>query len=179
MDPCVNRSRIENNDFLKRSIIRIRCHIPNLLDHIQTINHLTKDGVLAIQMGSSSKRDKELATICSWTTVGHRHDTRTCVKERIVELILELASPDGFTTATSASRVAALEHETRDDPVEDDTVEFAGVRKASEVLSCLIMVLLSISVRSEECTCLGGLVAEQCDRDIAIVGYHEHSPWLS
>jgi hypothetical protein len=59
------------------------------------------------------------------------------MKERIVELILELATPDGFTTATSASGITALEHEARDDSMEDDTIVFAGVCEASEVLCCL------------------------------------------
>jgi hypothetical protein len=137
MDSRVNRPCIENDDLLKRPVTRIRPYISNFLDHIQTVNHLTKDGVLAIQVGSSSKRDKELAPVGSWTTVGHRHDTRTCMKQRVVELILEFAAPDRFTTATSASGIAALEHEARNDPVEDDTVVFAGVCKASEVLGCL------------------------------------------
>ena len=60
------------------------------------------------------------------------------MKERIVELILEIAAPDGFTAATSASGVAALEHEARDDSMEDDTIVFAGVRKTSKILGRLL-----------------------------------------
>jgi hypothetical protein len=59
------------------------------------------------------------------------------VLERTVELVLELAAPDGLSTTTGAGGVTALEHEAGNDAVEDDAVVLASVGEACKVLTCL------------------------------------------
>ena len=93
--------------------------------------------MLAVQVRSGSKRDKELAAIGPRAAIRHRHDTRACVKKRVVELIFEFAAPDRFAAATGASGIAALKHEAGDDAVEDDAIVLASVGKACKVLTRL------------------------------------------
>jgi hypothetical protein len=51
------------------------------------------------------------------------------------DFIFELFSIDGATAAACASRVASLDHEVRDDAMEDDVVVVAPLSESREVLA--------------------------------------------
>lgn len=133
----LDRLGLEDNDIFQRLIARTRPHASNLLDNIHTINHLPKHSVLPIQVRCSRKRNEELATIRPRPAVSHRHNARAGMEKRVVELVFEFSAPNRLAAATGAGGVAALEHEARDDAVEDYAVILAGVGEACEVLTCL------------------------------------------
>lgn len=98
--------------------------------------------MLAVQVRSRGEADEELTAVCAGAAVGHGQDTSAGVLQRAVELVLELAAPDGLSTTAGAGGVTALQHEAGDDAVEDDAVVLAGVGEACKVLTCLRCVRL-------------------------------------
>ena len=80
--------------------------------------------------------DKELAAVRVRTCVRHAQ----CASEVVVvaaELVLERSAPDALAADTLAERVAALDHEIRDNAVEDNPVIVAVVRMGCEVFDRL------------------------------------------
>lgn len=61
------------------------------------------------------------------------------MSKRRHDLVLELAAVDGLAASSGTSGVAALDHETRDDAVEDYVVVFTRFGQGGEVLAGLIM----------------------------------------
>jgi hypothetical protein len=110
--------------------------------------------VLAVQVRSRGEADEELTAVGARAAVGHGQDTGASVLERAVELVLELAAPDGLSTTTGTSGVTALQHEAGDDAVEDDAVVLASVGETCKVLTCLLRSVLDLltSGRDRELT---------------------------
>src|SRR5699024_12438008 len=86
-------------------------HVPRIL-----IEHLAEDGVLEVQVRCRRERDEELGTVRRGTSVRHCQEVRLGELQIRVELVIELVA--GATT-TGSGRVAPLNHETVDDPMED------------------------------------------------------------
>lgn len=128
---------LDDNDILNGPVARTCSDISNLLHDIHAVDDLAKHSVLAVQVRGGSKTDEELTAVGARTAVGHGQDTGASVLERAVELVLELATPDGLSATAGACGVAALEHEAGDDAVEDDAVVLACVGEACKVLTCL------------------------------------------
>ena len=57
------------------------------------------------------------------------------------ELILKLSTPDTVATCTVTQRVSGLDHELRDDTMEDDALVVATARMTNEVLDRLRRLL--------------------------------------
>jgi hypothetical protein len=71
------------------------------------------------------------------------------VAQRLVELVLELAPPDGLAPGAVPQGVPSLHHEALDDPVEDEVVEVAVLAVGREVLHrarALLWVQLHVDV---------------------------------
>ena len=96
------------------------------IDDIHALHNLAKHSVLAVEVRSRAESDEELASVGARTGVGHAERTLAVVLEGRHELVLELGAVDGRATGTSSSGVTALDHEARNDAVEDDVVVFAG-----------------------------------------------------
>lgn len=95
----------------------------NGLNHIHAFGHATEHDVLAIEPLGFDGRDEELRSVCVRPCVGHAQQAWSIMHE-LKRLILELLAVNAFTAGTiAAGEVATLEHELRDDPVEEATFE--------------------------------------------------------
>src|SRR5262249_40472696 len=83
------------------------------------VDHFTEDGVLPVEPARLADRDEELRPARTGSRVGTGQQVRPAELEVRVDLVLELvprAAPSG------TRRVAALDHEAADHPVEDGAV---------------------------------------------------------
>ena len=64
------------------------------------------------------------------------------------DLVLELLAVDGLAASSSARWITRLDHEVRDDAVEDYAVVVAAAGEGLEVLACLCGVRVSLCGRS-------------------------------
>lgn len=88
------------------------------LDDVQTTCDVSEDDVLAIQPGSVSRANEELAAIGVRARIGHGHGSEAAMLELEV-LIRELVAVDGLAArAVVVGEVAALQHEARDHTVD-------------------------------------------------------------
>ena len=75
--------------------------------------------MLVVQPRSLDGGDEELGSVGVWARVGHGEESRSCVLDQKV-LVLKLGSVDRLTPCSvKPLKVAALQHELGDDPVED------------------------------------------------------------
>jgi hypothetical protein len=119
------------------TLAAIRLH---LLDHVQTLHHLSKDHMLAIQPLGFDGAEEKLAAIGVGSSVGHGEDPGTGVLQLEV-LVLELITVNGLaSSAVVVGEVATLAHKLRNDAVEGGGLEaealFTGAERA-EILGRL------------------------------------------
>ena len=88
------------------------------------VNDLTENGVAILQPRGWHCGDEELATVGARSGVSHGKDERLVEVQLWVELVLELVARSAHT---GTSRVTALQHEVRDDSVEDYALVKRGV----------------------------------------------------
>lgn len=98
--------------------------------------------MLAVQPGAGDSADEELRSVSVGASVSHGQDTRSSVLMDKV-LISELSAVDRLTAgARAVSEITSLEHELRDNSVENRVLEVQG-------LSALAHSLLSSAESSE------------------------------
>lgn len=130
-----------------RSLTALSAHTLDSLDNIHALNNLAEYNVLPIQPGARDRANEELRSIGVGTSISHGEDTRTgmLVDEVFIRELLAInALSSGSVTV---GEVAALEHELRNNSVEDASLEMQGLAilghtllssaKSSEVLRCL------------------------------------------
>src|SRR3954468_14743793 len=124
----------------------------DLVDDVHPVDDLPEDRVLAVEprrrVGGD---DEELAAVR--VRAGVRHRERAAHDLVVVELVLERVAR---AAAAGPGRVAALDHEVLDHAVEDHAVVEVVAGELLEVLDGL-----------------GGVLVEQLDRDVAVVGVHD------
>ena len=136
----------------------LRTHSLDSLDHVQALNNLAEDDVLAVQPRAGDRADEELGTVGVRASVSHRQDTGTSVLVDEV-LISELSTIDGLTTdARAVSEITSLEHELGDNSVENRVLEV-------QRLSTLSHSLLSSAKSSEVLGSLGDAIGVQFHDD--------------
>src|SRR6185312_14858675 len=126
-----------DHDVLPRPVARIGLERGDRVDDVHAVGDASEDRVLAVEpRGRWGRDDEELAAVRVRAGVRHRecaaHDLV------VVELVLELIAG---AAGAGARRVAALDHEVRDDAVEDDTVVEAVARELDEVVDGLRRVV--------------------------------------
>lgn len=94
----------------------------NLSDCIHSFRYASENRMLAVQERRWSKCDKELASVCVGSGVGHGQDASADKAQLGMQLVLESSSIDRSTTRTRSCRIATLNHEAIDDPVKENTV---------------------------------------------------------
>src|SRR4029079_13980707 len=87
-----------------------------LSDELDARDGVTEDGVLVVQVRRRALGDEPLRAVRVRSGVRHREDARPAVTKLRMEFVLEAIAR---VAATGARRVAALDHEIRDDAVED------------------------------------------------------------
>lgn len=129
--------RLDNLDILRWSVLRPSLDHSHPFDGIHTRLHPAKDGMLAIEPRRRRKRDKELRPIRVWARVGHAQNASARVLQTWIDLVLELVPVDGASSATGPRWVATLDHEVRDDAMEDGVIVVAATDEGGEIVACL------------------------------------------
>src|SRR4029077_6189269 len=83
------------------------------------VRYLAEDLVFAVERRGRHHRDKELRAVRARAGVGHREQIWAIEDQLGMELVAELIAG---TTVTLPEGVTPLDHEVRDDPVEDRAV---------------------------------------------------------
>jgi len=122
---------------LDRAVAGSLFHGFELLHGIHAGDDFTKDRVAHVQPRSRDGGDEKLAAVGTGAGVGHGEQTFLVEGDFTTALVFKGLSPDGFTSSTGASRVAALDHELFDDSMEDDAVVVAVLYVGAEVLAGL------------------------------------------
>mmetsp|Transcript_6244 Transcript_6244/g.17876 ORF Transcript_6244/g.17876 Transcript_6244/m.17876 type:complete len:223 (-) Transcript_6244:3-671(-) len=89
-----------------------------LLHHVHAFDDLAEDDVLPIEVPRGRRGDEELGPVGVWAGVGHAQEPGLVVRDAEL-LVREAAAVNGDPAgAVARRRVAALDHEAGDDPVE-------------------------------------------------------------
>jgi len=138
-------------DLPNGAIAGIGVDVANGVNNVHSALDAAEDGVLVVEPGGFVKGDEELRAVGVFAGIGHAEDTLAGVFEAAVELIPELAAPEGLAAATSTGGVTTLDHEVLDDAVEDDAVVVTLPREPGKVLASL-----------------GRLISVELDDDVAL-----------
>ena len=127
---------VSNHDGAQRLICRIGTSMLNLANYLHTLDDLTENDVLAIQVRSRHRCNKELRAIGVSSSIRHGK----VLVDKV--LVVELLSINRLTTSSiSTSEISSLNHEVRDHTVE-------GAALVMQRLSSLSLSLLSSAKRS-------------------------------
>lgn len=122
-------------DFLGGAIFGAGLDQAHALHDAHAALDAAEDGVLAVEPGRGGEGDEELRAVGVGAGVGHAQDAGARVPQLGRDLVGELVAVDGGAAAARARRVPALDHEGRDDAVEDDAVVVPPGREGAEVLA--------------------------------------------
>ena len=125
---------IDDLDILKRLVGLIRLHVLNRMNGLQPRNRPPENRMLLIQPRRGRCRDKELAPVRPGSSVGHTNRVRPIVLQIVIELIFELPPPNAFAPSAVSKGVSGLDHEFRNDAVEDYAFEVSASSVADEIL---------------------------------------------
>ena len=150
--------------------------LPDCINNLKPFIYFSKAGMLSVEMLGivSAVADEELRPVralgptgdgvAAQSGVGHREFVGSREGQLPVDLVVEVVA--GAAGALT-ERVAALDHEAGDDPVEDEAVVELGRVGATRVV---LVLLLATGETGEVGDGLGGLVREQLDDDGPVVG---------
>ena len=108
---------VGNNDLFS-GLATVSAHRLDLLDNVHALDDSAEYDVLAVQPLAWHSGQKELRTIGSWTSVGHRQETWLGVLEGKVFIGKLLAVDAAAACAVAVGEVTTLAHEAWDDTVE-------------------------------------------------------------
>jgi hypothetical protein len=121
----------DNGDILDRAVTGSGFCFADFVNDIHTLDYFPEYGVFGIEVVVVNKVDKELAPPGIGAGVCHG-DRTPCIPVAVRKLILDYVPGPAHS---GAGRVAALDHKTIDDPVEDYTVVKAFLHERFKV-SC-------------------------------------------
>lgn len=93
--------------------------------------------MVPVQPGCRRESDEELTAVGVRSTVRHAQNSSAGVFKLSANLILKFLAVDGAASSTGASGIASLDHEVRNDAMEDDIVVVATFSEGCKVLACL------------------------------------------
>ena len=125
---------INDLDILKRLISLTRLRVLNRMNRLQPRDRPPKNRMLLIQPRRSRRCDKELTPVRPGPSVSHADRIRPIVLQIVTELVLKLVPPDAFAAGTVSERVSGLNHEFRNDAVEDHAFEVSAPGVTDKVL---------------------------------------------
>ena len=148
-----------NLDLIHRPIFRPRLHKPHPLHNPQPTLDPPENRVFPIQPRRWRQRDEELTPIRVLPTIGHTQYPRPRMLQARIYLIFELFTIDGCATTSRTGGIASLQHEVRDDAVEDDVVVVPALGQSGEVVTGLENSLsVDLRINHKELGYLGGMV---------------------
>ena len=110
---------VEDLDVIKRLVALVGLDLFDGKSDVLAARDAAEDGVLPIKPRRLDARDEELRSIRIRPRIRHAHGEGAIVAKRFVDLILKLAAPDRLPSRPIPERVAHLQHELRDDAVDD------------------------------------------------------------
>jgi hypothetical protein len=150
--------RLDDGNLVYRPILSTSLDEAHALYNLQSALDPAKDGVFAVQPGRWCEGDEELqssavleqqsrslsylAAVCVRSTVRHAQNASSSVLQRREDLVLELFTVYRGAAAACACGVTTLDHEVRDDAVEDNAVVVAALCQPSEIPARLWRVLV-------------------------------------
>ena len=162
----VTRSMTTSSTGLSLRSVATRA-ILSTTSRLGAVGDLTEDRVLAVEVRGGADGDEELGPVGALTHplagVGHGEEVGLVELLVGVDLVVVLVAR---AARTATERVAALDHEPADDPVEHQAVEERGGVGAARVVAVLP---LARREADEALDRLGGLVREERDDDVALV----------
>lgn len=156
-----------DDHILDRAVHPAGLYTGDLINHLARgfIGDLTENGVAVVQPWCCVNRDEELRTVRTWARVRHREEVRAVELQFRVEFIVEL---EAGATGAGAGGITTLDHETRDDAVEDRTVVKRALVGTGRVLRG---VLTRTGCQARDCLDgVRGMVAKKINHDVPVVG---------
>src|SRR5580704_2862500 len=103
----------------------------NLLHHLIALDHFAENAVLVVEPGRGGNGDKELAAVGAGAGIGHGEQAVPGMIEVLMKFVGEFVAG---AAAAGAFGVAALDHEIRNDAVEDGAIveRLAGLGSLGE-----------------------------------------------
>ena len=129
---CVYRHALEF-DLTQRPVLVIGGNTLDRVERLKAIDHLSKDGVIIVQVRMLGVGDEELRRVRVGPRVGHRKDPPPRVLILRVYLVAKLTPPDRVAALASARRVSTLQHEALDVAVEERAIVVIGGAECEEV----------------------------------------------
>ena len=110
-----------DNGYVRGRLVALGGYVLNLANHALSVDHFTKNHVLAIEMRGGDGRDEELAAIGTGTGVGHGKKERTVMLE-VEVLVGEFLAVDRLAASpVKGSEITTLDHELLNHTVENRT----------------------------------------------------------
>src|SRR5271157_50300 len=106
-------------DLLLGAVLGAAGDLGDLLDYVVALDHFAKHAVFIVEVRGGGRGDKELAAVGIGSGIGHGEDAGLGVLEIGMELVGEFVAG---TAASGAFRVATLNHEIGNDPMENGAV---------------------------------------------------------
>lgn len=104
---------------IRGRLVGLRRHILDLAHHTLPVDHLSKNHVLAVEVGGRNGGDEELAAIRPRARIGHRQQKRAIMLE-IEVLVGEFLAVNRLAAGSVEGReITTLDHELLNDPMED------------------------------------------------------------
>ena len=126
-----------NLDLIHGPILRPRLHKAHPLHNPQPTLHPSKNRMLPIQPRRRRQSDEELTPIRILTTIRHTQNPRPGMLQSWIYLILKLFAIYRSATTPSSCGIAGLQHEVRDDAVEDYIIVVAALGEGGKVVAGL------------------------------------------
>ena len=151
------------NDFLvfDWAITGAGCAFLDFFHSFVAFHNLTKDRVAVVQPGSEGRGYEKLTAVGVGAGIGHGQNAFFGKAEAGIEFVLKFATPEGLPTSAGACGIATLNHEIRNDPVENNAVIIALFDQSAEVFH---------SFR--------GLIRKQTNANTALIGFQNSESFL-
>lgn len=129
--------RLEDRLGLNGTIHRTGLCLFNLFHNVVPGDDLTENGVVHVKPRGFRGGDKKLAAVCSRAGICHRQKSGAVKFDIRVAFIFERPTPERLAAASGPGRIAALDHELRNNPVENNAVVITLSDQSDEIFNGL------------------------------------------
>src|SRR3954471_20154611 len=108
-----------NDHIFDRTILRTGPRAADLADDVHAFDDFAEHAMTIVEVRGGTERNEELAAVGVGAAVSHRQDAGLAVALRRMKFVLE---GEARAAGALAQRIASLDHEAVDHPVEDGAV---------------------------------------------------------